>query len=93
MLISLGNTLAWILVDRFSKTAHFIAHKQRMPSLAKDAIMVVVDRFSKMAHFIACTKVDDAQNIARLYFTEVMRLHGVHKTIVSDKDSNFLSYL
>ena len=35
---------------------------------AKDAIMVVVDRFSKMAHFIACHKVDDANNVAKLYF-------------------------
>lgn len=67
----------------------FITH---LPlSTGKTAIWVIVDRFSKTAHFITLPTNFGAVTLARLFLSHIYKLHGIPKSIVSDRDSIFLS--
>ena len=45
-----------------------------------------------MAHFISCNKIIDASYVADLYFKEVVRLHGIPKKMVLDRNFKFLNH-
>jgi hypothetical protein len=57
----------------------------------KDAIWVVIDRLTKVAHFIPMKQTSSTPDLIPLYIKEVVRLHGVSKSIASDRDSKFVS--
>lgn len=60
-------------------------------SRTKDAIWVIVDRLTKSAHFLAIRKTDGAAVLAKKFVSEIVKLHGVPVSIVSDRDSKFTS--
>jgi len=58
-----------------------------------DAIWVAVDRLSKMRHFIPCHMTIDALGLVELFLREVVCLHGLPLTIVSDQGPQFATTL
>jgi hypothetical protein len=56
-----------------------------------DSIMVVVDKLTKSTCFIPLKTTHKATYVVDIYMREVARLHGIPKTIVSDRDTKFTS--
>ena len=57
----------------------------------KNSVYVVVDRLTKYAHFFPVSTESTAHQIAELFFKEVFRLHGLPRSIISDRDNKFIS--
>ena len=56
-----------------------------------DSIWVIVDRLTKSAHFLPVDTRYSAKKYAKLYFDQIVILHGVPLTIISDRGSVFVS--
>eukprot|EP00922_Rhytidocystis_sp_ex-Travisia-forbesii_P044621 GHVS01066542.1.p1 GENE.GHVS01066542.1~~GHVS01066542.1.p1 ORF type:complete len:416 (-),score=25.17 GHVS01066542.1:409-1656(-) len=74
-------------------TLDFIGGLAPAEKTKNDEILVVVDMFTKMAHFIPCQQTHKAGQVANMYYSEVFRLHGVPKVIISDRDRLFRAAL
>ena len=56
-----------------------------------DTVWVIVDRLTKSAHFLAIQVNLPLWRLAKLYVSEIIRLHGVPVSIVFDRDMRFTS--
>ena len=56
-----------------------------------NAILTFIDRLTKQAHFVPTKTTANAKDTADMYMRSVFRLHGLSKSIVSDRDPRFTS--
>ncbi|KAF0929881.1 hypothetical protein E2562_026095 [Oryza meyeriana var. granulata] len=57
----------------------------------KSVILMVVNRFSKYCHFIPLAHPYTAETVAQAFFSDIVRLHGIPQSMVSDRDPVFTS--
>jgi len=60
-------------------------------SKSYDYLLVVIDRLMSQVHLVPTTTRVTAKEVAWLFLTEVVRLHGVPDSIISDWDTKFTS--
>ncbi len=68
----------------------FVVGLPRTPR-GMDSIWVIVDRLTKSAHFLPVKTIYNADKLANIYMIEIVRLYRVPVSIVSDRDSKFVS--
>jgi len=57
-----------------------------------DSIWVIVDRLTKSAHFLPVKTRYSSHQYAEIYMARIVSLHGVPKTIISDRGSQFVAH-
>ena len=66
----------------------FVIHLPRT-SRGHDAMWVIMDQLTKSAHFLDMRMTFTLEEFCRLYIREIVRLHGVPISTVSDRDPRF----
>ena len=69
----------------------FVTHLPRT-SRGHDTVWVIVDRLTKSTHFLAVRMTFTLKEFSRLYIWEIVQLHGVPGSIVSDRDPRFTTH-
>ncbi|XP_016752746.1 uncharacterized protein [Gossypium hirsutum] len=59
--------------------------------IKKDSVLIIVDRLTKSTYFISVRTNFSLQKLAKFYISEIVRLHRVPITIISDRDPHFTS--
>ena len=69
----------------------FVTHLPRTPQ-RQDEVWVIVDRLTKSAHFLTVRMTFTLEEFCQLYIREIVRLHGVPVSIVSDRDPRITTH-
>ena len=66
----------------------------KLPIVAeKDMILVVYDRLFKLTYFVATSEEMLAEGWVRLFRNNIWKLHGLPKSVISDRDPQFAAGL
>ena len=69
----------------------FVTHLPWTPQ-GHDAVWAIVDRLTKSAHFLTLRMTFTLERFCLLYIRDIVRLHGVPVSIVSDRDPSFTAH-
>ena len=69
----------------------FVTHLPRT-QWRHDAVWVIVDPLTKSAHFLAVRMTFTLEEFCQLHIYEIVHLHGVPVSIISDRDPRFMAH-
>ena len=69
----------------------FVTHLPQTP-WRHDAVWVIVDQLTKSTHFLVVRMTFTLEEFCRLYIREIVGLHGVPMSIVSNRNPRFMSH-